>query len=200
MNYSTLQSTVAGYLHRTDLTSQITLFIDLARLRLGGDLRALCNFKTGTVTTFSNNRTALPSDYAAMAAVQVSADPLLYMPPGVIASYGSSAGVYSVDGNNLVIMGAGASTVATLSYYSIPAALSVGTDVSAGMDEFPQLWIYASVAEGALYVQDFDLLRAANEGYAALLQTANRAGLEGLHPAPAVVAMEVRGLATEARN
>jgi len=152
------------------------------------------------VTSFSAGRSALPANYAAMAAVSLDGRPLLYMPPAAVAVYGDLSGVYSVDGGDLVVPGAGSTASVDVSYYTVPAKLVAGADVSEGMDEWPQLWLFQSVYQGALYTHDFELAGAMDSAYNQVLEVANRAGRQALYPQAAVVAMDVRGLAGEALN
>ena len=66
-NYTTLQSTIADYLARTDLTTQIPLFIQLAENRLRRDLRIRPMLKVVTTTTTAGDPTvSLPSDFLEM--------------------------------------------------------------------------------------------------------------------------------------
>ena len=66
-NYTTLQSTIADYLARSDLTSQIPLFIQLAENRLRRDLRIRPMLKVVTTTTTAGDPTvSMPSDFLEM--------------------------------------------------------------------------------------------------------------------------------------
>ena len=65
--YTELKSTVADYLARTDLTTQIPDFITLAEVRLKRDLRIRQMLKVATATmTVSDSTVALPSDFLAI--------------------------------------------------------------------------------------------------------------------------------------
>lgn len=186
MNYTTLQADVASWIHRTDLTTPIPKFIDQARLRIGRELRGLCNFTTGTVTSFASELTALPTNLAALAGVMDSDGlPLEEVSVGE-AGIGYTGGVYAVAGSDLWVPGAGATDVVTLTYWTIPAALSSGTDVSEGMNELPDLWRYASVAEAARYTQDWELADRMDAAYIEALRGANNACSRARFVAPSV--------------
>lgn len=184
MNYGTLKASVAGYIHRTDLTAQIPDFIDQARVRIGAMLRSQANFTRGTVTGFTSSRTALPANLAALVAVKLADEPLLEVSTGDVMNY--PGGVYSVDGIDLVVPGAGTATSVALSYYTIPTALVNDADVSVPMLEFPQLWLYAAVAEAALYTQDYQLVEQMNDAFNGTLAVANESGHEARMVAPAM--------------
>ena len=196
MTNGSLKTAVAGYLHRSDLTTQIPDFVDQARLRIGADFRGLANFTTGTVTAFSSELKALPANMGRLVSVRDSSgNPLLPMPVDIVGQY--TGGVYAVSGLDIWVPGAGSATVITLGYYSIPAALVNAGDVSVPMLEYPNLWLYASVMEAALYVQDYELTDRMGQLYKALIDDANRAGNESRFAAPAMVADQpmIQGMA-----
>jgi hypothetical protein len=192
MNYTTLQANVASWLHRTDLSSgspsPIQTFIDQARLRIGGELRSKTNYVVGTVTSFAAGLSALPTNIAQLVSV-VDSDgtPLIYFPPNEV-DFNHGSGVFSILGEDLYVPDAGSSTVVTLTYYRLPTALSGGTDVSDGMDEWPMLWIAAACRAGAIYCHDFDLADRMEQEYQTWLAVANRSGRDVIQGvAPAVV-------------
>lgn len=77
LNYSDLQSTIAGYLARTDLTAQIPSFIQLAETRLRRDLRIRQMLKVVTTTTLAGDSTVeLPSDFLQMRDLHIATNPV----------------------------------------------------------------------------------------------------------------------------
>ena len=77
LNYSDLQSTVASYLARTDLTAQIPNFIQLAETRLRRDLRIRQMLKVVTTTMVASDSTVeLPSDFLQMRDLHVATNPV----------------------------------------------------------------------------------------------------------------------------
>jgi hypothetical protein len=76
-NYSDLQSTIASYLARTDLTAQIPDFIQLAETRLRRELRIRQMLKVVTTTTTANDGTVeLPSDFLQMRDLHINTNPI----------------------------------------------------------------------------------------------------------------------------
>ncbi len=62
--YQNLLDSVANYLGRSDLTSQIPDFVTLAELRLARDIRTRRMLKTSTATmTVGDATVGLPSDF-----------------------------------------------------------------------------------------------------------------------------------------
>ena len=173
MNYGQLKSQVAARLHRTDLTSVIPEFIEAARVRLGADLRSLCNFTTGNLTSFVDGLTALPANLAAIMTVRdATGRPLSYIHPAEV-EYNQGDYVYSVQGNDLLVPDAGATDVYTMTYWTVPAALVNDADISEGMAEWPSLWQYATLIEAALYLHDWDLYDRMVDAYQGTLASAN---------------------------
>ena len=76
-DYTTLQSTIADYLARTDLTDQIPEFIRLAEDRLRRDLRIRQMLKVATaVATTGDSTVSLPSDFLAMKDLHIQGNPV----------------------------------------------------------------------------------------------------------------------------
>jgi hypothetical protein len=76
-NYSDLKTTVANYLARSDLTSQIPDFIRLAEDRLRRELRIRQMLKVVTTTTTSGDSTiSLPSDFLQLRDIHIDGSPV----------------------------------------------------------------------------------------------------------------------------
>jgi hypothetical protein len=74
--YSDLQTTIANYLSRDDLTSAIPDFIQLAEIRLRRDLRLRQMLtQTSTTATSGGATISLPSDFLQARDVYVDSDP-----------------------------------------------------------------------------------------------------------------------------
>lgn len=174
MNYSTLQTDVAAYLHRSDLTARLPQFIDQARVRIGRDMRSTANQKAATVTGFSSGRAAMPDNASILIAVWLDDYELQWVSQTQVA--GASSGVYSVDGGDLIVPGADSTTAVSISYWAIPAPLVNPTDVSEGMNEQPDVWRFASVEEGAIFLQDWELAGQMRGLYTEAVRGANKAG------------------------
>lgn len=72
-DYAQLQATIASYLARDDLTTQIPEFIRLAQDRLSRDLRIRQTLKVATTKTTGGDATVeLPSDFVAMRDLHIS--------------------------------------------------------------------------------------------------------------------------------
>ena len=75
-DYTTLQATIASYLARTDLTSEIPEFIRLAEDRLLRDLRIRNLIKVATTATKAGDATvSLPFDFVSMKDLHIQGNP-----------------------------------------------------------------------------------------------------------------------------
>jgi hypothetical protein len=158
MNYGVLKSDTAGYLHRTDLSSQIVTFIEKARLRIGRDLRSLEQEQSATLTSPVNSVFALPATCQELRRVEASdGTPLRSVSPHEVAYWASlsSPAVYCVRGRNITVPGA---TSVTIWYFAIEATLTSDATEHPTMAAHPQVWQLATLAEAGMYLQDWELM------------------------------------------
>ena len=75
-DYSSLKSTIASYLGRSDLTTQIPDFIQLAEERLRRDLRTRQMLVVARASTTAGDETVgLPTDFLQMREVHLPTNP-----------------------------------------------------------------------------------------------------------------------------
>lgn len=155
--YLWLQSQVAKYMHRTDLTDQIPAFIALAENFLFREM----NVKEMQVSV--NGATTggygeLPADFGTVSRISItynnSARTLDYVSladaPIAINTF---PGKYSIELNKLRIWGAGDGQTYTL--YYIPEVQSISTVTTNWIYENARdLYLYASCLEAAKYVRN----------------------------------------------
>ena len=162
--YSDLQTAVANYLARSDLTSQIPDFIRLAEIRLGRELRIRQMLKSVTTSTTGGDDTVqLPSDFLQIRDLYVDGDPispLNYMTPSLFTrnsrSYESGKPVdYTIladefkfaptpdTGYTLVML-----------YYSAPAFLSSTNTTNVWTVNAMDCLLYGSLGEAEPYLMN----------------------------------------------
>ena len=171
MTYTQLTADVAAYLHRTgdaSFTAQIPGFIEKARLRIMRDLRPQETEFANLVVTLTNGSGTLPANVSEVRSVtgslgsgtfQLRLVPSTELP---LWTSGQTPGVYALTGRNIVAPGLSSVTVA---YFAIEAAVT-GASESVTMAAFPQLWLSASVMEGAFFIQDLETASAFATMYA----------------------------------
>ena len=163
-NYSDLQTSVANYLGRSDLTSQIPDFITLAELRLSRDIRTRRMLKTSTATmTVGDPTVGLPSDFLAIRDVYIQGLPrtvVSYLSPSAFSSNARAdqAGLpvfYTLRANELEFAPYPDSDyIVQMLYYFKPDALSVSNTSNEFMANYPDALLYASLLEAEPYLMN----------------------------------------------
>ena len=167
MNYSELQTQIAAYLHRTDLTAQIPTFIGLAEAILFREINVKELQTTATITTTGEYAT-LPADFAALSKIEVTVNgttyPLDYQSQPETSTGTVYPSKYAFEQGQVRIFGAGTGTTGTLYYMPKVEALSGTNPTNWILDNAPDLYLYASAMEGAKYIRDVEQA-AALAGY-----------------------------------
>lgn len=155
--YAELQTTVANYLHRADLTSAIPDFIAMAEWRIARDLR-VSQLLTATAVTISPGgaTSALPTGFLTLLNVSIeNGAELQYVPPDAIDRI-SGAGVpwvYTMLGSNISVAptwtdGGNLS----LTYFKKETALSDANTTNWYILNAPDTLLYATLLEAAPYL------------------------------------------------
>jgi hypothetical protein len=162
--YSDLQTTVANYLGRGDLTSQIPDFISLAELRLSRDIRTRRMLKTATTAMVVADPTiGLPTDFLAIRDVFIQGTPrtvLSYISPAIFSSNSRAdeSGLpvfYTMRGNEMEFAPKPDSAyVLQMLYYSKPTELSSTTATNEFLANYPDALLYASLLEAEPYLMN----------------------------------------------
>ena len=161
-NYTDLKASVADYLARTDLTTQIPDFITLAELRLKRDLRIRQMLKVATTATVvSDSTVGLPSDFLAIREIHLDTNPassLEYLSP---TSFFSNAFTTNLGKpTKYTVLAAefqfapipdSAYTVQIL-YYATPTLLSSSVSSNVFLAYCPDLLLYAALGEAEPYL------------------------------------------------
>jgi len=161
-NYTELKASVADYLARTDLTTQIPDFITLAELRLRRDLRIRQMLKVATTATVvSDSTVGLPSDFLAIREIHLDTNPassLEYLSP---TSFFSNAFTTNLGKpTKYTVLAAefqfapipdSAYTVQIL-YYATPTLLSSSVSSNVFLAYCPDLLLYAALGEAEPYL------------------------------------------------
>jgi hypothetical protein len=163
-SYSELQTAVASYLARTDLTSQITDFIRFAELRLRRELRIRQMLKSVTTTTTSGDSTVeLPSDFLEIRDFVVSTNPLQPLTYSSPSAFSRNARTtesgkpldYTILASEfqLAPIPDSAYTVKLL-YYAAPTFLSSTNTSNAFMANAPDALLYAALIEAEPFLMN----------------------------------------------
>jgi hypothetical protein len=162
--YSDLQTSIAGYLARSDLTSQIPDFITFAENRLRRELRIRQMLKSVTTATVSGDSTVeLPSDFLEIrdfVALTNPIQPLSYSSPSALSNdpVASQVGVpksYTILANEFLMSPVpdGVYTLRLL-YFAAPTYLSSSNASNVFLTTAPDALLYASLIEAEPYLMN----------------------------------------------
>jgi hypothetical protein len=155
--YSELQTAVANWLDRDDLTARIPEFIVLAEARYNRELRIRGMETIVDISTVAGTRSyALPTGYLQARTLQLTTDPITpleYLAPEMMDRLwaGSQVGkpmTFTFIGNNY-ILGPSPDGVYTLEfvYYKKYTALSDAAPTNEMLTDNPDVYLYATLLE-----------------------------------------------------
>lgn len=163
-SYSDLQTTIAGYLARSDLTTQIPDFIRLAETRLRRDLRIRQMLKSVTTETVSADSTVeLPSDFLEVRDFVVVGNPVVplnYYSPSAFnrntRSWESGKPKdYTVLATDFQLAPIPDSNYTVkMFYFAAPTFLSDSNTSNAFLANTPDALLYGALLEAAPYLMD----------------------------------------------
>jgi len=160
--YATLQTAVANWISRDDLTDRIPEFIALAEAHFNRAIRRP-EMENSATSTLSGATLAFPADFLAVKSMYLDDNPdreLAYMPYGQLRDlYGSSTtGVPQVytqaDGCFYFAPAPSDSYSLVMVYWQEIPALSDSNTTNWLLDMAPDLYLYGSLAHAAKYIRD----------------------------------------------
>ena len=178
MNYATLQTEIANYLNRTDLTAQIPTFIGLAESYLFRELH-IKELETSVAGSTVGGYAVLPVDFGTLSKISITSNGssyvLDYMALSEVSeSVSTSPGYYSFENGNLRIWGTSTGQAYTLYYVPAIAALSGSNTTNWLLENAQELYLYASCLEGAKYMRDAGEVARLTQTVAASLDSVRR--------------------------
>lgn len=174
--YSDLKTSVANYLNRNDLTSVIPDFITLTENRLNRDLRSRANMvRANTTTTSGTAFYSLPTDLIEIRNIVYdngSSDyALSYLSPeSGNREYGTYSNgfprAYTNLGKNIKLFPTpDAAYTIGINYFRKLSPLSESNTSNNILQEFPDLYLFGSCLEGAIYLNDSEQTQRFNAVY-----------------------------------
>jgi hypothetical protein len=161
-NYSDLQASVASYLGRSDLTTEIPDFIRFAELRLGRELRTRQMLNSATAPMIANDaKVALPTDFLEIRDLFIQGNPrrpLTYMSPSAFSREARADIVglpvfYTILASEFQYAPI-PDAIYTLEilYYAKPTFLSSSNASNVFLANYPDALLYASLIEAEPYL------------------------------------------------
>jgi len=163
-DYSSLQTTIANYLARTDLTAQIPDFIRLAETRIRRELRIRQMMKSATTQTTGGDATvALPPDFLEVRDLTIQSNPvrvISYVSPSVFSrNTRSTESGAPIDYTILATEFRFAPIPDTnytleILYYAVPEYLSGTNTSNVFLAVCPDLILYGALIEAEPYLMN----------------------------------------------
>ena len=161
-NYSALKTTIANYLGRTDLTTQIPDFITLAETRLARELRTRQMLKSATTSmTGGDAKVALPTDFLEVRDLYIQGNPRMpvtYLSPSAFtrdarADESGRPFYYTVLASEFLFapIPDGTKTLEIL-YYAKPAVMSDSNASNVFLANYPDALLYGALVEAEPYL------------------------------------------------
>lgn len=196
MDYTSLKTQVANYLHRSDLSAQIPTFIELAEAYLFRELH-IKEMEVSVSGTTTSGYATLPTDFGSVSRVSVtyasSARSLDYvaLADAPVATTSAPA-YYSLENNKLRIWGAADGQAYTL--YYIPKIQNLSATVSTNwlLQNAPELYLDASCLQGAKYIRNDAEVAKLTQNVTMSIDSVKRFSERRGHPATGSMQIKVR--------
>lgn len=160
-NYTDLKASVADWLHRTDLTTQIVDFITLAESRINRDLNSRLSEEDAALTgTVGVDTVALPTDFINPLGLWITTynprESLIYKLPEKLIKSTSNGNprYYTISGSNIEFEYPLDTAYTYTLRYKSGYALSVSATTNWLLTNHPDVYLYAALIESAVYVRD----------------------------------------------
>lgn len=186
--YSELQTAVANWAHRTDLTSLIPDFIALCEADLAVRCK-LVDFEGSASVTVSSGSGSLPADYAGFRSAKWDGSPdkpLTYLTPDAMAAVAQDGGTpafYSVTGTSVKVAPAGSGTL-ELTYQARLTALSVSNTSNTVLTRYPDAYLHGSLVQLCTYTRDLEAIGLHQGLYEAAVQRIKTDNQQRKYPGP----------------
>jgi hypothetical protein len=154
--YSELQTAVAGWLDRTDLTTKLPDFVSLAEVDIRTDLRcqAMEQYTSGTLT---GETLAHPTRYLEARRLTVGGVNYRYVTPEVYAAAvdaNSTQTLFTAIGQTFYILGGTNGDAYTLIYYAAFEPFSADGDTNWLLTNYPNVYLWGACRQGGVYLED----------------------------------------------
>jgi len=164
MTYSELKTNIANYLNRSDLTSEIDIFIDNTEAELNRRLRVADQVKRATATA-ENQYLALPNDWLEAINIEITSNdfrPLMQMSIESLDVYrkannnvtGQPIYYALVDNTMELAPTPDAEYTLQLTYFSKIDALSDSNTTNFVLTSHPDIYLYGSLKHASVFLME----------------------------------------------
>lgn len=180
-SYSELQTAVANWLDRTDLTDRIPEFIALAESDIARNLRKVT---VRAALDLDSAEVDLPAECGELRSVRLNTTPNLFaltiVTPEALADYRSSSSgrpryASVVDGVLLLDVAPDATYTAEIIYFEKLVPLSEDASSNSTLTDSPDIYLFATLKEAELFLEHDDRNPVWAQKYRQALQDENNA-------------------------
>ena len=192
-SYENLQTNIADYLARQDLTDKIPMFISLAEKRLNRDLRLRQTLQQSSYTLTSGSKVPTPADFLELQDMHLEGNPIINLTFQTVSQFyrrgggGGGQGFpinYTLVADNFILAPEPTgSSVVNMTYFKIPKVLSDTNPSNEYLDVCPDLLLYASLAESAPFLMDDPRLLTWDNLYQTGLASITKSNQDSIFPA-----------------
>ena len=182
-SYATLQTSIAGFLHRTDMTAIIKELIADAEFRIANELRIRA-MEANFSQAIASGGVTLPSAFLEWKHLYVDGDSVQKLerrdPEWIYANYparsGSGKPVFFAQESDALIFGPYAASTYTIKgvYYKMLGALSDSNTTNWFITNAPDLLRYGALCEAAPYMQNDERIGVWEQKYNQVKQRIER--------------------------
>jgi hypothetical protein len=178
-SYSTLKSTIADFLNRTDLTSAIPSFISLSEAKFNRVLRTRQMIKRANAT-IDTRYFAMPADFLEAKSFILNTNPITYVEFASqdyiqkqresVAIASGKPKLFGIIGTQFeVVPSPDASYTGELTYYAKIDPLSDSTTSNWLLSYAPDLYLYSALIQAAPYLRDDERIATWGQFYTAAM-------------------------------
>jgi hypothetical protein len=187
-NYATLQSAIADYLNRADLTAQIQTFIQFAEADLNTRLRSREMIVNATATS-DGQFVALPPDWLEAINMMIvgGQSPLRYITPDeadtiIKAQTFTSTRFYSMTTGIIELVPPAVDDITIdMVYYGKIPALSTANTTNWLLTKAPDVYLYGALTHAAPFLMDDQRMGVFSQIYLARVQSLQDESQKALH-------------------
>lgn len=182
MNFTELRSTVADWLHRTDLNGVLPTFIKLAESRINRDLRTEEMVKS-VASNMTDSTITLPDDFRQVKTVLINGKPVVYVSSLESKKYdvAGDAHFYTIVGNQINVRPKSGSADYELVYYASIEPLGGNKPTNWLLTKYPDVYLYAVLLESAPYIKDNEAAEVWAIAYSNAIRTVAEQDLVAKH-------------------
>jgi hypothetical protein len=194
-NYATLQSAIADYLNRADLTAQIQTFIQFAEADLNTRLRSREMIVNATATS-DGQFVALPPDWLEAINMMIvgGQSPLRYITPDeadtiIKAQTFTSTRFYSMTTGIIELVPPAVDDITIdMVYYGKIPALSNANTTNWLLTKAPDVYLYGALTHAAPFLMDDQRMAVFSQIYLARVQSLQDESQKALHSGSPLIA------------